>query len=175
MVSFFGILVRPRTAIAIVVVVAVGISASVWAARSPSPRQPRHTGVTLIQDINQGTSFRSNVDNLNKSASYTFDLENFNSFGIYVRHVGSRVPGLTLLKTVEWSTPQYDSPRSSLSETLSYRLGTCGLIPRRPVNTTLQVRTYNGYWQTIRLSLNGDGTDQWQTMIFSSFCSAPLE
>src|ERR1700692_1355997 len=122
MVSFFGILVRPRTAIAIVVIIAIGISAWVWAARSPSPRPPRHNGVTLIQNIDQGTSFRSNVDNLNKSATYSFDLENLNSFGIYVRHVGSRVPGLSLLKTLEWATPQYDSPGSSLSETLSYQL-----------------------------------------------------
>jgi hypothetical protein len=169
-VSFFGILVRPKVALVIIVVVALGIAGGVWAASSASPR-PRPYRVTQIQNVFQGLSFSANQEP-NKSATYTFDVENYNSFGIYVRHVGSPVPGLTLSKTVEWSTQQYDGPGAGLSETLTYKLGSCDRIPHGQINTKLQVRTYNGTWQTIKLALDGDGNQQWQVMLFSNDCPA---
>jgi hypothetical protein len=170
MVSFFGILVRPKVALVIIIVVVAGIAAGVWAASSGS-RRPPHYRFTQIQNIFQGLSFSAN-QTPNRSATYTTDVENYNSFGIYVRHFGSPVPGLTLSKTVEWSTQQYVSPGAGLSETLTYKLQSCSLIPRGQINTRLQVRTYNGTWQTIKLALDGDGTQQWQVMLFSNHCPA---
>jgi hypothetical protein len=127
-------------------------------------------GATLIQNVSQGTSFTSIVDNKSKVVTYTFDLGYCNTFGTYVRHVGSRVPGLTLSKTVEWATPRYDGAGSALSETLTYSLRNCGLIARGTQNTHLQVRTCDGTWQTIEIPLLGNLAQEWQAMMFSNIC-----
>ena len=105
-------------------------------------------------------------------SSHASESKNYNSSVIYIRHVESGVPGLTRVKTFEWSTQRPDFARSSLRETITYRVGQCSLVPRGSADTTLQTRTYNGTSETIRLSLMGPGNAPWQLGMFNPLCLA---
>jgi hypothetical protein len=171
-VSLFGVLIRPRIALAILLVIATGIAVGVWAVDTGSPSSTHRGGRVIgIHNVQQGLSFTTGSDPLNKIATYTFDVENDNSFSIYVRHVEARVPGLKLLRTAEWSTARLDNPGSGISETITVRVASCGRVPRRSVPATLQVRTYSGTWQTLKIALMGDGSQEWQSAMVSDVCS----
>lgn len=171
MVSIFDLLVRPRTVLAILVVLLAGAALWIWIATSSSPltRQPGAKPAP-IQNLYPGTSFSSGEDSVSRVVTYTFPVENDNSSVIYLRHVGVNMPGLTLVKTLEWITQRPDQAGSSLSETMTYRVDDCSLIPRGSVDATLQARTLYGRWQTIRLSLIGVGNQQWQVGLVQPIC-----
>jgi len=160
-------------ALAVLVVLIGGGVVGVWVARSGSHTEPRRTTRVLpIENVYQGTSFTSNVDFADKVVTYSFALENYNNFGIYVRHVGADLQGVALQKTTAWSTPRLDNPEGSLSETITFKILNCSEIPRGQVDATLQVRSISGPWQTLKLPLMGDGAQQWQTGLFLGICPA---
>jgi hypothetical protein len=173
MVSIFGVLVRPRTVLAILVVLLAGAVLWIWVATSSSPlTRQRDAKPVPIQNLYPGLSFSSGEDSVSRVVTYTFPVENYNSSVIYLRRVGRNMPGLTLVKTLEWSTQRPDQAGSSLSETMTYRVGDCSLIPHESIDATLQARTLYGRWQTIRLSLMGAGNQQWQLGLVQQLCPA---
>lgn len=173
MVSIVGFRVRPRYAIAVVAILIGGL---VWWSEvvksSPSPAPHRNSYVAPILNLSQGSSFESFVDSSKKIVSFTFPLVNGNSMTIFVRHVGSTMPGLTIEKTPEWSTQRPDFANSSFSETITYRVSNCSLVPRGVIESTLQARTPDGLWQTLRIPLTSGLSQQWQKTIVKPICSA---
>jgi len=167
---------RSKLEVVIVLIVAVGVGWGIWAVENHShPSTTSNAASTPIQFLYQGGGFRSLVDNENRTVTYTFDLENGNAFGVDVFHAGASMPGLTLEKNVGWTTPRKDRPQSSLSETLTFRVIDCGLIPRGIVNMPLQVSSLDGSWQTIWISPVGGATRQWQTYLTAPLCLTPSQ
>lgn len=125
-----------------------------------------------MNSLGQGLNFESGEDKGSRVVTYTLPLENYSTSVIYIRHVGASMLGLTLVKTVEWSTQRPDFAGSNLSETITYRVGPCSLVYRHDIDTTLRARTYNGTWRTIKLSLVSSGNTPWQLGILQLLCPA---
>jgi hypothetical protein len=168
--SLFGVVIRARTFYVVVAFLLVAAGIGIGVSRSSHPPTTRFTSTAPIRNLSDGESFTSTEDPIHRIVTYSFPLVNSNSSEVFIRHMGSNVPGLALVTTPAWSTQRPDPAGGSLRETITYHVSTCSLVPRGVVYITFQARTFSGVWQTLRLSLAGDGVHPWQITIIQSVC-----
>ena len=169
--TLFGITIRARTFYVVAALLIIATAIGIVASRTSPPPTTRHTSATPIRNLTDGGNFTSAEDSIHRIVTYSFPLENSNSSEVFIRHMGSNVPGLSLVKTSAWSTQRPDPGDGSLRETITYHVTSCSLVPRGVVYVTFQARTFSGVWQTLRMSFTGDGLHSWQVTIIQSVCS----
>jgi hypothetical protein len=162
---------RYLAVLVVLAVAGVSVDFAFHHAASTSPTS-EPASADLTSYLSTGLSFETYVDPAGRLASYAFPLVNSYSQSVFVRHVGARVPGLTVLATPSWSAQRPIAPQGSLKETITIRVTNCSLIPHGIVNATLQARTFYGTWQTVRIPLYGNDNQSWQWYITRGICRA---